>query len=757
MNKRRRFWDRLLFSATIFMALLSIVMLFATIQTLRQATEGFRGNLLFYATQVEYETNQVIHWLDRYQSDDEDARLGIVQLRFDILWSRVSATDGEATLLEGADDIPETAAMLEDAQKTLMEIEPLFAGLERQDTLKINFIKSRLRDFLTIAHKLTLAANHQRARYEDDYFGNQLRQGYLTFAFLVGMAGFALLSSLLLRSDKRHIEGMNLQLEDRVRVRTEDLQAANVRLASEVAERKRSQSLAAERETRLQTAAQLAKLGYFVWNVTENRCEFCSDQYAASFGLTPDEMSELFETPSGILSLVHQDDQQRVQKNYADLRAGKIVEMEYRILSRAGTRRLREVARPIFDITGRVTGQVHSAIDITEQHETELKLFEAQKMDSIGKMTGGVAHDFNNLLAVILGNLELLKEVPDSEDRDEMIDDAIGATLRGRDLTMSMLSFARRAPLDPVKIDLNSVIADLESLLRRTMPENISIEVALSENIWTVMADRSLTESALLNLAINAREAMPNGGNLTIETENVTLHADTLDVRGEDIDPGEYVMMAVSDTGKGIKKEMLEKIFDPFFSTKAMTKNSGLGLSMVHGFVRQTGGAIRVYSEPNVGTSFKLFFKSASPESEQEALKPTKPVEILSQDVKVLLVEDDDTVRKILSKQLSQRGVNVVAAAESASAEKAFRTEGPFNLVISDIVMPGDLQGPALVRRLREFQPDLPAVFLSGYPQEATVHGNGVKPEDITLMKPVSSEALLSAINEALILDPSAI
>ena len=750
MTPLRQFFDRLLLAGALFMAVVSLIIIVSTIRTVRDTSQNLQGNLAFDTTQLEYETAQLLDRIERYGEADPDISLDDVLIRFDILWSRIFINISKGTDTVDAVVQAEISGVIDSGRAMLKDIEPDVANLQPGDRDTIADIKTKLRNFLPMAHRLTLVAKDFSALTETIYLRSQLRQAYLTFGLIIGMALFGVLSILMLRTTQREIRTMNVQLEDRVRKRTQDLQTANSRLAAEIVERKRNQDLAADREARQEQAVQLAKLGYYVWDAVEDKCEFCSDQHAAAHGVTPTEYIDRASKLGGSFGLTHPEDREKVCQKYRELRAGNIVEMGYRVVTPSGVRRLREVARPIFDDAGHVIREIGSSLDVTDQYETEMKLHEAQRMDSIGKMTGGVAHDFNNLLAVILGNLELMREVPESDEREEMIDDAIKATLRGRDLTMSMLSFARRAPLDPSELNLNTVIADLEGMLRRTLPENISVEVALGDDIWTVLADRSLTESAILNLAINARDAMPGGGKLTFETANMTLGTEYLHDSGEAIEPGNYVMMAVTDSGKGIKAELLDHIFEPFFTTKAITKNSGLGLSMVHGFIRQTGGAIRVYSEIDTGTTFKLFFQAT--EAAAEVAQTTLPMSPgrLDRALRVLLVEDDETVRKVLTRQLEQAGMTVIAASESASAERAFKTEGAFDIVVSDVVMPGDLQGPALVRRLREFDPGLPAVFLSGYPQEATVHGNGVKSDDVMLMKPVGRDDLTAAIDAAI-------
>ncbi|KMW59148.1 diguanylate cyclase/phosphodiesterase (GGDEF & EAL domains) with PAS/PAC sensor(s) [Candidatus Rhodobacter oscarellae] len=750
MIRWRGIFDRMLLYGAVLMAALSIVVIVSAIRTAQETSQNFNDNLTFYAGQMEVEALLLQDALSRSAVNDPSLEPGAVTLRFDILWSRVfNELDPEVFW---TDETTYELAMqtLQSSREALQEVEAPVAALQPLDVAGAVAIKNRIRPIVFEARALHLASKDSRVRNQTTLVRHQLAQTNLVFGLIVGMALFGVCSILLLRADRREIQSMNARLEDRVRQRTDDLQSANRRLAGEIAERQRSQDLAEERETRLEQAVQLARLGYYVWDSIEDRCELCSGQHAAAYGMTPTQFIAAADGRAAALELIHPDDRTKVAEKYQELCDGHIIEVSYRVKTSSGTRRLREVARPIFDDVGNVIRVSGSTLDVTDQYETELKLFEAQKMDSIGKMTGGVAHDFNNLLAVILGNLELLQEAPTDEERDEMFQDAINATLRGRDLTMSMLSFARRAPLDPSDLQLNEIVAEMHGMLRRTLPESISLEVVLSDDLSTVVADRSLTESTLLNLAINARDAMPDGGRLTIETSNVTLSNDQIDAAGEEIEPGEYVMLAVTDTGRGIQKELMANIFEPFFTTKEFSKNSGLGLSMVQGFMRQTGGTVRVYSEPGVGTTFKLLFQAAV--AQDAVAEPAEMPDVATPpaSLRVLLVEDDDTVRKILTRQLEISGMCVVPAAESAAAEHAYQTDGPFDVVVSDIVMPGDLQGPSLLRRLRETDKDLPGVLLSGYPQEAIMHGNGVSPEDVMVMKPVGREDLIAAINLAL-------
>ncbi len=390
-------------------------------------------------------------------------------------------------------------------------------------------------------------------------------------------------------------------------------------------------------------------------------------------------------------------------------------------------------------------------IDATEKHLAEQALVKSQRGEAIGQLTGGVAHDFNNLLAVILGNLELVRDEIADPNLLKMLDASINATTRGADLTRNMLAFARKAELEPAELNLNDLILNTQNWIMRTLPSHIEVNTHLADDLWTIRADPSSTESALLNLIINARDAMHDGGKLTIETANLMIDAETIQSKFEDIEPGEYVMMAVSDTGHGIAKEKLKQVFEPFFTTKAPGDGSGLGLSMIDGFIRQSGGTVRVYSEERVGTTFKLFFNAMV---SKETTAPAQIVRTASLHSKtggrILVAEDETGVLAILVSVLRKAGYEVVPATSGDAALQVFEKDQNFDLLVTDVVMPGNLLGPGLVRALRDICPDLPAIFLTGYAAEATVHGNGLRPEDIRLMKPIRRAELLETIAQVM-------
>lgn len=464
---------------------------------------------------------------------------------------------------------------------------------------------------------------------------------------------------------------------------------------------------------------------------------------------------------------VHPDDLEATQAAFRKALAGeKAFDVEYRVRSSDGSERaIKGDAVVVRDKGGDAARVVGSNIDLTELRAAEAGLQEArsiavqaQKFDTIGQLTGGVAHDFNNLLAIIMGNQELLKDELlrdhlDIEDMTALIDASIDATRRGAELTRNMLAYARRARLEPEVTDLNQVVRETETWLRRTIESSIEIETVLQAGLWPTKVDRVSLQSAVVNLLVNARDAFTGPGKVTIETANTKMDAEYVVERYEDVSLGRYVMLAISDNAGGIAPDILEKIFDPFFTTKPVGKGSGLGLSMVQGFVKQSGGVVRVYSEVGVGTSFKLYFPAAEIESSGEREPGSSKESAESLDgggLRLLLVEDQVKLLTLLERMLRGAGYDVRTAKSGVEAYRLFTKEPKFDLVLTDIVMPGELQGPGLAKRIRSdgFNPRF--IFMSGYASEAVVHGNGLRSDDIRLMKPVTRIDLLRAVETAL-------
>jgi PAS domain S-box-containing protein len=376
---------------------------------------------------------------------------------------------------------------------------------------------------------------------------------------------------------------------------------------------------------------------------------------------------------------------------------------------------------PIRDAGGQITHFIAIEEDITQQKQMEEQLRRAQKMEAIGQLTGGLAHDFNNLLTVVIGSLDLLEQRLESgsEARD-LAQTALGASLRGADLTRQLLAFARRQSLDPQVCDLNVLVAGMMDLLRRTLGEQIQIAVVPAADLWPALADPTQVESALANLAINARDAMPEGGMLTIETAN--RHVDALDAAANvEAQPGAYVMLAVSDTGTGMPPEIVARVFEPFFTTKPQGKGTGLGLSMVYGFVKQSRGHVRIDSTVGLGTSIGLYLPKADAVGARvaEAEAPAEPQRATGE-ATILLVEDNDEVRYVVARQLKDMGYRVVEAASAAAALTAMREATPgIDLLFSDVVMPGGMSGLDLAREVRKLRPELKVLLTSGFAEES--------------------------------------
>jgi PAS domain S-box-containing protein len=385
--------------------------------------------------------------------------------------------------------------------------------------------------------------------------------------------------------------------------------------------------------------------------------------------------------------------------------------------------------------------------EVTEQRAVEAQLRQAQKMEAIGNLTGGLAHDFNNLLGVVIGNLDLAREQMTGElPVIEMVDEALEAAWRGADLTRRLLAFARRQPLQAVVIDLNELVANTVRLLRRVLGEHIEVTLDLTDGVWPVSADPAQLEAALANLATNARDAMAQGGRLSIRTGNATLDTDYA-ASHSDVAPGDFAMVEVNDTGVGMPPDIAARIFEPFFTTKPAGAGTGLGLSMVFGFMRQSGGHINVYSEPGFGTSFRLYLPRAHDKvADREALAAP---EARGSGECILLVEDNAPMRRIALRQLRELGYRALEAERAAEAIGILQ-HAPVDLLLTDIVMPGGLDGVELARLARERWPRLKIILTSGFPDVRT-NAAAAMPTDLRLLnKPYSKDALARVLRDAL-------
>jgi signal transduction histidine kinase len=354
------------------------------------------------------------------------------------------------------------------------------------------------------------------------------------------------------------------------------------------------------------------------------------------------------------------------------------------------------------------------------------KLNQSQKMEAMGQLTGGVAHDFNNLLTVILGNSEYLAErLAANKELHGIADSIATAAERGSELTKSLLAFARKQPLMPKEIDIGQKILDMEQLLRRTLGEHIECEFLLDSGLWPASVDPGQLASALLNLVLNARDAMLEGGRLTVEVRNISLGQSDVDVNGE-ARPGDYVMVAVSDTGSGMIAEVASRAFEPFFTTKEVGKGTGLGLSMVYGFAKQSGGSMQIRTSPGHGTAVKLFFPRIDASHGNDA-PAADPVAAPAGGETILVVEDDDMVRAYVEKELKELGYRVIVARNGPAALAILRTPEEIHLLFTDVVMPGGMFGPELARQALKLRPHLKILFTSGYSEQPVNSLDGIE------------------------------
>ncbi len=386
--------------------------------------------------------------------------------------------------------------------------------------------------------------------------------------------------------------------------------------------------------------------------------------------------------------------------------------------------------------------------NVTERKRLEAQLRQAQKMESVGRLAGGVAHDFNNLLTVMLSCAALAKDGLSEHDPARAdIGEIEEAGRRAATLTRQLLAFARRQVAAPRALDLNAVTLAMDKMLRRLIGEDVELVTQLAEGLGTVWADPGHIEQVLVNLAVNARDAMPEGGKLTIGTWNTALDAEST-ARHVSMPPGEYVLLAVSDTGHGMAPEILEHVFEPFFTTKELGKGTGLGLSTCYGIVKQSGGWIWAYSEPNLGTTFKIYLPRI--QAPADALAPSVPAAPRGGTETVLLVEDDPKVREVALRALRERGYRVLEAANGGEALRTAESlSEPVALLLTDVVMP-HMGGRELVERLRAVWPRIRVLYTSGYAEYSAVHHPGLRPGIALLPKPFDPTSLLSKVREVL-------
>jgi len=543
------------------------------------------------------------------------------------------------------------------------------------------------------------------------------------------------------------------ELESRVRARTAELSTAYERLVQETSERQK-----AERSFQLMVRNVTDYAVYMVdptghvtnWNAGAERIKGYSEseiigRHFSTFYTDDDRAAG---APSRALETA--------------LRAGKFEAEGFRV-RKDGTRFWASVVmNPVFDSERKLIGFAKITRDITEKRDTQQaleraqeQLVQAQKMEGIGQLTGGVAHDFNNLLTVIIGNLEtvgrsLTSSAPDRERLARLVGMAMRGAERAAGLTQRLLAFSRRQPLDPKPVDLGRLLSGMSDMLRRTLGEHIAVETVLAGGLWSVLVDSNQLEVAILNLAVNSRDAMPDGGKLTLETANVYLD-DAYAASQAEVVPGQYVAICITDSGTGMPREVVARAFEPFFTTKDIGQGTGLGLSQVYGFVKQSGGNVKIYSELGEGTTIKIYLprfhsKAASTQETQAA----QPAPKSSGNQTILVVEDEPDVRAHTTDILHELGYRVIEASTGSSGLTLLEKHPEVQLLFTDVGLPGGMNGRQLADAARKLRPDLKVLFTTGYARNAIVHGGRLDPGMTMIPKPFTYSGVAAKISDIL-------
>ncbi len=563
---------------------------------------------------------------------------------------------------------------------------------------------------------------------------------------------------------------------DEIQKRLQSLEVENARLkalvASDAERRKEAETALADSEDRYRTLFNSIDEGFCI-------IEFFDGPHGPDSDYVHVEANPAYELHAGIPNVVGQKLREMVPDEadgWAELygrvlHTGEPIRFERELVAtgrhlelaafRVEPASRRQVAVLFQDITARKraeqalhhlneTLEARVAAAIEERNKAEEALRQSQKMEAVGQLTGGIAHDFNNLLTGILGAMELMQarlRQGRLSEIDRYVAAAQGAAKRAAALTHRLLAFSRRQTLDPRPTNVNRLVTGMEELVRRTVGPSITLEVVTMPGLWTALIDASQLESALLNLCINARDAMPNGGRITIETANKWL--DDRGARERDLTPGQYLSLCVTDTGVGMTPDVIARAFDPFFTTKPMGQGTGLGLSMVYGFARQSGGQVRIYSEIGQGTTMCLYFprhygEEGEVTTDLESARATR-----TQSGKtVLVVDDEPTVRVLVVEVLEDLGFTVLEAGDGAAGLRILQSGTPIDLLISDVGLPGGLNGRQLADAARTIRPDLQVLFITGYAENAIIGNGQLAPGMRILTKPFVVETFAARVLE---------
>jgi PAS domain S-box-containing protein len=444
---------------------------------------------------------------------------------------------------------------------------------------------------------------------------------------------------------------------------------------------------------------------------------------------------------------------EKIRASVQAVAKGEMVRHEITVDLPAGMRAFDFSMRPIVDANGHVTAIVPEAVDITERRQVEEALRQAQKMEAVGQLTGGLAHDFNNLLAGVVGNLQLMRVRLAQGNIGSLaryIDSAESVADRAAALTHRLLAFSRRQTLDSKVTDVNQLVTSMRELIQRTVGPGVQIDTVLADDARNTFCDAHQLESALLNLAINARDAMPVGGRLTIETANSVLHEAQI-AHQEGVTPGEYVTISVTDTGTGMSADVIERAFDPFFTTKPIGQGTGLGLSMIFGFIKQSGGYVRIHSAPGMGTTVRIHLPIHAGEAEDDTStrKATASVPA-AVGASILLVDDETPLRLLLAEMLKEAGYTVIEAANGHEGLNILQSQQHIDLLVSDVGLPGNMNGRQMADAARALRPGLKVLFITGYAEHAVIRNGALAPGMQFMIKPFALDAFLVKVSSLL-------
>jgi PAS domain S-box-containing protein len=547
-------------------------------------------------------------------------------------------------------------------------------------------------------------------------------------------------------TEQRHYESLireqNEELERRVRERTADLHAAHDQLLDAIAKQKDIAEALSISETRLQLIIDRVPAGIAYWD-KDVQCLFANRRFAVAYGLRKEECIGRPAT-----EVVGEKTLSELQRYVDRVLGGESVTFEYEAtLVRGRQATVRTSLIPEINEHGEVAGFFILSLDITRQKKAETAILQAEKMEAVGQLSSGIAHDFNNLLTVVLGNLIPFRErCQDPDDRSEFLDPAIEAARKGAKLTDRLLSFARRQPLSRQPVDVEDLVAGMVRLFRRSLPNDIEIVTATGGQPYPALVDPHQLENALLNLAINARDAMPRGGRLGFETTFLAVSEQT--ASEHDIAPGEYVRISVQDSGCGMDPATRARVFEPFFTTKQGEGGSGLGLSMVYGFVKQSHGAIRIESEPGCGAKVVIVLPRAPEADEPDHVSGASGGFRAAAEDLLLLVEDNEQVRAVVRRQLTDLGYCLIEAADADEALELLDNVPDFTVLVSDIVMPGAMTGIDLGERARAMKPTLKIILMTGYAGRDRLRDLDTCPFPV-LRKPFDRDQLVNALRRS--------